>query len=243
MKNWKKVALEYAQATPGVEICGLVALQDGKHVFKPCKNLAVDPELMFVLDPDDYAVIEDESDEIIAVVHSHPRTHPTPSPADLTACEASGLQWHIVSPVTGQWGECAPSGYRAPLLGREWVWGVHDCWALCRDWYAEELGIELRDWERPTDPNDFIKNPMFDECWKDTGFRELEPDEDLQRGDLILMSIRSPGLNHIAVFLDDNYGRILHHLQGKLSCREGYTACQWLLGCTGKRIRYVADDN
>jgi proteasome lid subunit RPN8/RPN11 len=238
--DWRAAALEHAKATPDVEVCGLLVLQDGEQVFKPCRNLAANPGEMFVLDPDDYATAEDEADEVLAVVHSHPTTPAIPSPADLSACEASGLAWHIVNPQTEQWGECAPSGYRAPLLGREWVWSVHDCWALCRDWYQDELGIELRDWDRPTDPQAFIEDPMFDRCWRDTGFRELAEDEELQRGDLILMSIKSTGLNHIAVFLGDEYGRILHHLQGRLSGRDVYDG-GWFLACTGRRIRYAED--
>ncbi len=54
-------------------------------------------------------------------------------------------------------------------------------------------------------------------------------------GDALLMSIGSPGLNHVAIFLD---GDVLHHLTDRLSCREPYS--QWLLKCTGGRYRYVA---
>ena len=43
-------------------------------------------------------------------------------------------------------------------------------------------------------------------------------------GDALLMSIGSPGLNHVAIFLD---GDVLHHLTDRLSCREPYS--QWLL--------------
>ena len=49
------------------------------------------------------------------------------------------------------------------------------------------------------------------------------------------MSIGSPGLNHVAIFLN---GDVLHHLTDRLSCREPYS--QWLLKCTGARYRYVA---
>ena len=66
---------------------------------------------------------------------------------------------------------------------------VTDCWSLCRDWYKEELRIELIDWVRPKSSEDFIKNPMFENCFEKTGFRELLPTEHLRYGDLLLMSI------------------------------------------------------
>ena len=116
-----------------------------------------------------------------------------------------------------------------------WVWGVTDCWSLVKDWYKEEKNIELRDWDRPTTPEEFILNPLFETCAWRTGFRELRPEEKTMNGDLLFMSIGSPGLNHVAIFLD---GDVLHHLTDRLSCREPYS--QWLLKCTGGRYRYVA---
>jgi cell wall-associated NlpC family hydrolase len=107
---------------------------------------------------------------------------------------------------------------------------------LCRDYYKEELGIELVDWDRPNDPNDFIKRPMFDACFEATGFRELKPDEDLKKGDLLLMSISSTGLNHIGVYLGQQI--LLHHLQNRLSSRD--LLDEWLLNCVGRRIRYAS---
>jgi len=232
--DWKKDALLHAKDQDPKESVGLLLNVKGKKRYYPCQNLAITSYQEFILNPEDY-VKADKTGEIVAVIHSHPITAPVPSQADKVSCEDSGLPWHIINPKTEEWGYLEPSGYKAPILGRQWVWGVTDCWSLVRDWYKETKDIELRDWERPLTHDEFVENPMFESCAWRTGFRKLRSDEKLLDGDLLFMSICSRGLNHVAIFLN---GDVLHHLTDRLSCREPYS--EWLLKCTGGRYRYAS---
>ena len=231
--SWRDVALAHAKDQDPKESCGLLIEIKGKEKYYPCKNLSNWSNQCFIIDPIDYAKAEDTG-KILAVIHSHPTTQPIASQADMISCEDSKLPWHIVNPKTEQWGYYEPSGYKPPLIGRHWVWGVTDCWALVRDWYKETKGIILRDWERPITPEEFIADPMFERCAWRTGFRQLRPEEKLENGDLLFMSILTSGLNHVAIFID---GDVLHHLADRISCKEPYN--EWLLKCTGMRLRYA----
>ena len=231
---WKEKALEHAKQEDPKESCGLLLNIRGKEEYFPCRNLSMTAHQCFIIDPEDY-VRADNTGDITAIIHSHPVTPAVASEADKISCEESNLPWHIVNPKTETWGYYEPCGYKPDLIGQPWVWGVSDCWSLVRRYYKEKLNIELRDWERPTTPEEFINDPMFERCAEATGFRELRNDEKLENGDLLFMSILANGLNHVAIFLD---GDVLHHLTDRLSCKEPYN--QWLQKCTGKRLRYVA---
>jgi proteasome lid subunit RPN8/RPN11 len=213
----KTAALEHAREVAPHESVGLVAIVKGRERYFPCRNMAATPDEHFVLDPVDFAAVEDKGD-IVGVVHSHPETSPSPSGPDRVACEKSGLPWHIVNPYTMQWGYCQPEGFELPYVGREFVVGVVDCYTLCRDWYSRELGLSLRDYDR-RDRFWLKGEDLYRDNFEREGFYEI-PLQELKYGDAILMQLQAPLPNHAAVYLGDQM--ILHHVQGRLSSRDSF---------------------
>lgn len=191
--------------------------------------MATHPEKDFVLPGEDYADAEDAG-QIVAVVHSHPNGVARASHVDRLNCEHWKHPFGIIAlggdPLhLGDVAWIKPEGWQAPLVGREFHYGVLDCYTLVRDYYARELGISL---------------PEFDhgpECWWDKRHENYRPGfspylenlksagfvdavGELQKGDLILMQIKSEEPNHAAIYIGD--GMILQHLYNRLSDRAVY---------------------
>jgi len=213
----KDEILQHAKANDPKEICGLIHIVKGRRRYYPCTNIATTPDEHFILDPEDYAIAEDMG-EIVAVVHSHPISRPEPSAADQIGCNNTGVPWIIVNPKTEQWGYCEPKDFELPYVGREFVFGVVDCYSLARDWYKREWGLELADFPRRDKFWERGEN-LYVEGYKSQGFRQISF-EDLQYGDGILMQLGADLPNHGAIYLGDQ--QILHHVQGRLSSRDIY---------------------
>lgn len=226
------------------EACGLVCIVKGRERYMRCRNLASSAAEQFILSPEDYANA-DEQGEIIAVVHSHPDVAARPSEADRVACEASGLPWLIVSvcrdldapPVAGEIHQFHPCGYEAPLVGRSFHHGVLDCYTLIRDFYARELGVALPDFERSDGWWNDGHSHLYMDNFRAAGCQPIAEGTPLERGDIILMAIRSGNdtPNHAGVYLGD--GLMLHHMYGRLSSRDVYGG--WYRECTRLVVRRV----
>ena len=221
--TWKEQAEKHAEECMPQESCGLLAIIKGKKTYWPCKNIAESKFEYFIIDPDDWAECEDTG-EIIGIVHSHPLEPAIPSDNDNASCEYLGLPSYIYSPLTKDWISFEPSGWKAPsLIGRNFVFGVHDCWSLITDWYEENKNIKInytKYTKRPQTLKQFLKNPLFVKILPKLGFKELKNKEDIEIGDVLIMESVKDTLGHAALYIGDQ--TILHHSWGKLSCREQY---------------------
>jgi proteasome lid subunit RPN8/RPN11 len=208
--------LAHAQATPNRECCGLVTVPNGKLTFHACRNVA-SSDTEFEIHPEDY--IAAEADGIVAVMHSHLHSSPEPSMPDLVGCEKSGLPWFILALPSGAYKVIEPQGYKAPLLGRPFVHGVLDCFALARDYYAEH-GINVLDFERTPHWWETGGDLLTPENFALAGFR-IVTDGSLQEGDgIIMQNGKTANPNHVGIYLGD--GILLHHCGNRLSGRSPY---------------------
>lgn len=207
---------EHAEREYPRECCGLVLRVDGREEYVPCINRAEGSD-HFIIDKQDYADAEDRG-EVIAIVHSHPNLPPTPSEADRASCERTGLPWLIMNWPTGEYVELQPSGHVTPLLGRPFAHGVHDCYALIRDYYREKLSIELPDFERRHQW--WLKGEnLYMDNFEKAGFVTVSLDQ-LRAHDVLLMQVASAVPNHAAVFQEN--GTIVQHCVGRPSGIDVY---------------------
>lgn len=207
-----------AELHPGAmqERCGVIVAAGAKPKLIECTNISTTPQQQFKIAPLEWVHLID-TENVLEVWHTHPNESAKPSPADLVRLEKTALPWHIVSWPDGGHSYTVPTGYIAPYEGRVFAHGILDCYALCRDWYSREMGLELPDDDRDDGWWNTGLNTYVDGFEKN-GFYKVTPEinvRNLRRGDAVLMQISSPVPNHAAVYLGE--GKILHHVYGRLS--------------------------
>lgn len=217
--TWQADAERHAAAEAPREACGLLVVVRGRLRYVPTENIASDPLESFTIPPQAFEAAEDMGD-VMAVVHSHPGASSEPSPADLAGHRASCMAWWILGsdgwrhlPADG------PPGYS----GRAFEYGAQDCLELVRYWFWRERGVYIPAREDLAPGEDFAYGwwhrggDLYRQLFASAGFEQVQ---EAQAGDMLLMQIGSPVPNHAGILLPD--GRILHHLDGRLSGIDPY---------------------
>ena len=83
------------------EACGLLGGRDSRALSHyPITNVAGEPELRFEMDPmeqlDAFNRMQAKNEKLVAIYHSHPRTPPVPSSADIREAYYPGVFYVIV---------------------------------------------------------------------------------------------------------------------------------------------------
>lgn len=208
--------LEHLTEEYPYEGCGLIVNKRGKLTWMPCENTAASDE-HFKISAKDY-IRASLLGDVHAVVHSHPDASPEPSEHDKKASDYLGIPYHIYSIPSGEYTVYEPAKKREPLLGRDYKFGVNDCYSLVRDYYLEKLGLTLPTIEFEDDFWEYGID-YFNDLQESFGFVEVDQPKE---HDLIFFSVMAPIPNHCGIYLGD--GIFMHHAADRLSCRESLSS-------------------
>lgn len=186
-----------------------------KKGVREVKNTHEFPDTHFSVSDKDHQRAMKEG--LLAVVHSHPDNVAAPSSLDMLGQINTAVPWGIIATDgvaandIAWWGKGAP---KQPLIGRTFRHGITDCYALIKDYYELELGIELpefpRDWEwwKSGEQN------LFEGGFTKAGFTKINASE-ARPGDVWLARIggEMDVANHGGVLLEDEL--MLHQIGSK----------------------------
>ena len=192
------------------------------EVYIPLQNISDEPENHFTFDKATWI----KYGKVSAVIHSHPNGNLYPSACDMENQIITAVPWGLfvcdnerASDILW-FGDGTP---RPPLFGPERYFhhGINDCYSLIRDYYKQEMGIQLlefpRDWEWWNEDTREEQKDLYVKGFGKTGFRAI-PQSEIKPGDVFLASIgrasKNGTVNHGGIYLGGSGEIILHHLCG-----------------------------
>ena len=215
------------------EGCGILTVVKGKQKWIPCTNIA-EEDNHFIIDTKEYLKIARTSD-IVGIVHSHPDESSEPSELDINNCNALGKKYYIFSYPEMDLTIVEPETNTTDLYGREYEFGVKDCFEALRD-YLKTQNIEIPPramfvedyWDKNIDY--FNDKTISDWQHSPVSLNEIK------ENDVLIFKVFSDINNHCGVYLGNDI--FYHHAENRLSCRENLYPQwkKWLVGA----YRYAA---
>lgn len=192
----------------------MVGIVKGKKRWFPCRNVAEGCE-DFVMCSEDWFRIRQQAD-VLAIVHSHPDASSDASENDINNCNALQVPYWIFSYPEMDLNKVDPETVQNTLIGREYAFGIRDCFEASRDWLIEKANITIP-----------ARAPFEDDWWERDldyfteerirGWNLVKVDE-AQEHDVLVFSVEAEVGNHCGVYLGNDV--FFHHAVNRLSCRE-----------------------
>jgi proteasome lid subunit RPN8/RPN11 len=198
-----RAARNHAQACYPAEAVGIVT--DG--AFVPLINQSSEPGLEVALSDDDWL----RAAQAQVFFHSHPDGPACPSEADMRYQMQLGIPFVVVTWPIGDmfcWGDTLEP---APLIGRGFRHGVHDCYSLVRDWYWQQRQVRLADAPRGWEWWNHGQK-IYADGLKAAGFVTIPINEAIEPGDGLLFNFRSKTPMHAALVTTPDL--LMHHVAG-----------------------------
>jgi len=201
-----KKAYQHAQDVYPHEAAG-IANDNGEYI--PLENMSDMPDKDVSLNDADLLKVA----EATVFFHSHPDGPACPSFTDMVYQQQLEIPFVILPLPLGDPFVFAAEGLeKAPLIGRAFRHGVHDCYSLIRDRYLEK-GIyfpdQPRGWEWWNKGMDYYNMKNF----TDYGMRVIDKDKARQEDDILLFQFGFSVIMHGAIVCKDP-NLIMHHTSG-----------------------------
>lgn len=228
------------------EVCGVIRKTKDGFVYERSDNVTKIKDMdAYAFDGPTSAAIYSKKSSVVAFCHSHPNGPLYPSVADQGEQISVGKPAVIVA-RDEQYGAIEVFSYGdhlldAPLMNRRFRHYAADCYEALRSWVWQNEG-------RRMDP--FVRDDawwkeggdLYEEGFASQGYIAYEPEFNKPQsslhprvGDVILMQLDAPVINHAAIYIGNN--QIYHHRMGK---RSGNTTLGYLLdnGYVRKWLRH-----
>ena len=189
------------------EGCGLVI--DNEYI--PCKNVNKSDN-SFTIGIEDY-LAGLKRGKIQCLIHSHNDKHDA-SKLDVQQQISMDIPWGIVNFINNElddivfWGDSVTP---LPLVGRRFWLGVHDCFSIPRDWMRLK-GFTMPNYVRGGGWYKGILGDLIMENLESAGWYIVDI-KDIRPGDGILFQILADGIDHIAIYVGDEF--IIHQIYRK----------------------------
>jgi proteasome lid subunit RPN8/RPN11 len=191
------------------ECCGLVLRVDDELDVFPCENSSVDRDKYFRIPAGEYIKAK-RIGEIKAVYHSHCNDLENFSEFDKLNSQNHNIEFILYVIKNDNFLSYLPNCEYNSYVGRELILGQQDCWSLVRDFYKQELNIEIKDdYHRDESWLEDPKDTM-DKCHEDEGFEKVD---DLKIFDCVFFRMKKTGpSSHVGIYLGNDL--ILHQMGG-----------------------------
>jgi proteasome lid subunit RPN8/RPN11 len=197
-------ASAHAKAVYPHEAVGIVAA--GR--YERLVNLSATPGLEALLSDADLLAVAERA---ALFYHSHPDGPACPSEADMRYQAQLDIPFVIQTWPEGDTFCFGDTLEGAPLLGRAFRHGVHDCYSLIRDWYWLKRQVRL-----PHEPRDWEwwnrGRTIYTDGLAGAGFEPIPVAEATREGDGLLFNLRNATPMHAALVMTPDL--ILHHIAG-----------------------------
>jgi proteasome lid subunit RPN8/RPN11 len=216
------------------ECCGLITLSSGEYKYVPQENVSANPTETFSFSKEVKAKMS-RSKSVVAIAHSHPNGPDTPSAMDMKTQISLKAPSVIAyrNPDTGVVGIFSFGDHLldAELVGRDFRYNQFDCVQALRSWVWQNEKRYMPPpppsdngwWMRGADNAEELTENLnlYERNFERYGYKVYTPDLDGHSewsprvGDVLLMQLGAPVINHAAVYVGDNL--VYHHRAGKQS--------------------------